>query len=618
MSVREGDVVPVTLTEAVHRQVFDQRIVPAWLSGAVEQERPVVVFIAGQPGAGKTRLGGLIQAVMDRRGGAVRIGSDLYKATHRDYAALLEQDVRTAGVKVRPDTRRWQAEVEERARAGRCDAVVETALADAGAFRASAAAYRRAGFHLEVVALAVPEALSQLGVLQRFVDQAVDGGGPRYVSWENHDGCARDMLHALQVVEDERLADRVLVVRRGAELLYDNELVDGAWRRPPGAAGMVAAERTRPWTARETARFRADLAEVDRRLHRELVDTDRRLAVVRDSERAAALAEPVRRTAQARTEPPGVDYHRLSAEEHKWVFDELIVPSYLAGVTGHADPVVVFVMGQPGAGKSRSARMVMRAMRDRRPTLITSDNFRNFHPDYFQLLQDEPRTAGSRIRTDYQAWQAQAEAYVRDRQGDVVIEIAPGSPERFLANAEAFRQAGYRVELVVLAVRAADSRQSTANRYTELSRRGIPARFTTAVGHDRCFAALTETVRAAEEQDVVDSLTVMRRDGTALHTSGHANTTGRARHPAAWTLAAEHWRPYTLQEAAAFLAVQRRLHAALPQYRDESVAITRLARPLLPARLQPQRLPGPGRPRLLPLPAGPRGYVSVRSFRRAS
>ncbi|WP_327278658.1 zeta toxin family protein (plasmid) [Streptomyces sp. NBC_01224] len=45
--------------------------------------------------------------------------------------------VRTAGAKVRPDTSRWQAEVEEHIRARRFDAVVESALADPDETRAS-------------------------------------------------------------------------------------------------------------------------------------------------------------------------------------------------------------------------------------------------------------------------------------------------------------------------------------------------------------------------------------------------------------------------------------------------------------------------------------------------
>ncbi|WTO32984.1 zeta toxin family protein [Streptomyces achromogenes] len=69
------------------------------------------------------------------------------------------------------------------------------------------------------------------------------------------------------------------------------------------------------------------------------------------------------------------------------------------------------------------------------------------------------------------------------------------SAAAFTAGAMLYRQAGYRVELVVLAVHAADSLQGTAERYARLSGHGAPARFTTAGGHDAHFAALPDTVR---------------------------------------------------------------------------------------------------------------------------
>ncbi|MFH9089083.1 zeta toxin family protein [Streptomyces sp. NPDC017673] len=82
--------------------------------------------------------------------------------------------------------------------------------------------------------------------------------------------------------------------------------------------------------------------------------------------------------------------------------------------------------------------MVRRSLRAG-PTHITSDDFKFSHPDYLQLLREEPRTASARIRPDYRAWQAQAEAYVRERRGDVVIEIAPASAAGFIAGASLYR-----------------------------------------------------------------------------------------------------------------------------------------------------------------------------------
>ncbi|MFJ2781574.1 zeta toxin family protein [Kitasatospora sp. NPDC087315] len=593
------------LSDAKSGAVLRQLVLPQAFAGAQPQERPVVVFVAGQAGSGKTLVVDLVHAVLARRGGAVRVDRDAYKAVHPSYPGFLVEDVRTAGVRVRTDTYGWQAQVEERLRAGRFDAVVEAALGRPEEFLAEIAAYRRAGYRIEIVALAVPEALSQLGVLDRYLRLALEGRA-RYVGWDNHDACAAALPAALAAVEAGRLADRVFVVRRSTttvlETVYANELGPaGHWVSPARAAQAVVAERTRPWDAVETGRFRRQLAASERRVNDPKIPADWALAAGRDAERAAALAEPVRRTAQPLRLPPGVDYHRLSADEHAFVFDAMVVPVMLSTVVGQERPVVVYVVGQPGAGKTRAAYLVHRSLD--RPVHLSGDDFKVMHPDYGQLLRTDPRRASEPIRADYRAWQARAEAYVRERSGNLVIETTPADPARFAAEAQKFRRAGYRVELLVLAVRAADSRQGTAHRYARAGERGVPARFTTAAGHDAHYRVLPDVVAAAEESAAVDQVTVIRRDFTALYRSRPTSGERPRRQAAALALLAEQARSYTEQEAAAFWAVQRDLHAAMPQYRDDLVAIGALALPLMPHLSQPRRLKRPAAVAALPVPA---------------
>ncbi|MPY63673.1 AAA family ATPase [Streptomyces spongiae] len=594
------------LSEERHREILTTLILPASTGHAVAQEKPVAVLVAGQPGSGKSFLADVIEQSLNRRGGAVRISSDLYKLLHPSYGTLLAEDERTAGIKVRPDVRRWESEVMEDARAHGFDLVWETALAAPEEFRSIAGALRAAGYRVEVVVLATAEAWSQLSVLDRYVHQIHSASTGRYVSWENHDTCVRGMIRSLRVIEEERLADRVTVVRRGLEVLYVNELAEGSWIVPPVAADVVETERAAPWSALQTAVFRTQLSRTEERLYHRQVSAGQRLAVRGGVERAFALSERVRRIAQPLLEPPGTDYHRLSVEEHRWILNEVILPG-LGEITPHKDPVVVFVVGQPGAGKSGTARLIRRALRKRRPVSLVGDDFKAAHPDYLKLLETCPRTASARIRADYQAWQDEADAYVIAGRGDAVIEMAPGSARQFLDRAARYRAAGYRVELVALAVRAADSRQGTADRYTEASRRGKPARFTTSAGHDVCFVAVTEVVRLAELGAAVDSLTVIRRDDSAVHRN-KLGPDGRWVRPlgAVRALVDEQRRPYTPQEAARFLATQRRLRAALPQYRAELIQITQLARPLMPGHPRTGELVRPEPPTALPMPpAGP-------------
>lgn len=77
---------------------------------------------------------------------------------------------------------------------------------------------------------------------------------------------------------------------------------------------------------------------------------------------------------------------------------------------------------------------------------------------------------------------------------------------------------------------------------------------------------------------------------------------GRGAGGAALALAAEQAGTYSCEEAAGFWAVQRWLHTAVPQYRDDLIAIAGLACPLMPAQ-QPRQLRRSAPAAALPVPA---------------
>ena len=578
------------LGEAEHQRVLAEHLA-AWTAGAVPQDRPVAVIVAGPPGSGKTTLAMLVQAVLARRGGAVRIGSDLYKRAHRQYAEYLRQNVRTAGVKVRSDTRQWQAEVEAFARLMRFDVVVEMALADPEEIRAASAAYRAAGYRVELVVLAVADALCQLGVLERFLAPDEDGGG-RYVAWDNQDSCAAGLLESLAVVEAEHLADRVAVVRRGPQPLYDNELAEGRWSRPPAAVAVARAELTLPWSAAQTRVFGRKLVRAEVLVHDERLPADRRLAVSRDAERAAAAAEPVRRIAHPLPAAPGTGYHRLSRGEHRMAFDELIAPSFLRTASFRPNPLVVYLIADPGARQLEARRMLRRAMRPG-TVLLETEVLRGTHPDYAQLVTDTPRTANELVQLDTDDWQAEAEAYVRERRGDLLIDADFASVDDFVLSADRFARAAYRIEVVVLAGRAADNRQRTFVRHARALQIDVPTALPTAAAHARARRVAAGITEIAATKRHIGAVRVI---------DGDHRTLGQGR-GAAWAWAAAQSRPYTAEEAARFHTVQRALHQALPHLRDEIDGITVQARLLMPAAWQARPVahrPGPAR---LPVPA---------------
>ncbi|MFD4763661.1 zeta toxin family protein [Streptomyces sp. NPDC058439] len=109
-----------------------------------------------------------------------------------------------------------------------------------------------------------------------------------------------------------------------------------------------------------------------------------------------------------------------------------------------------------------AGRMLRRAMRPR-PVRLEPDLLRGSHPDFFQLVTDSPRITDELVRPDAEAWQAEAEAYIRERRSDVVIEADFTTAADFTISAARFARARYRIEAPWLRARrtAGSGRWST-------------------------------------------------------------------------------------------------------------------------------------------------------------
>src|SRR5262245_2134590 len=82
------------LPESENQRIFRKDIVRERLAGT-PQRRPVVVFVAGQTGAGKTAVTKLVMNALARGGRPVNLDLDKYKPYHPRYSTLLVADETT-------------------------------------------------------------------------------------------------------------------------------------------------------------------------------------------------------------------------------------------------------------------------------------------------------------------------------------------------------------------------------------------------------------------------------------------------------------------------------------------------------------------------------------------
>jgi len=288
------------LPEADSRRIFTERIAPRELTG-ISVEHPTVVFVAGQPGAGKTKTTEAVVRSLDDRGGAVVVNSDYYKPYHPEYHRLLAEEDHNAAPYTSLDGRRWMAMAEQYLIGRRINTVIETTMRDPGDFLEPARMFRDAGYRTEVVIMAVPEAQSRLGILARYHDQVAALGHGRLTETSNHDASYHGVLQAAGRIDRDDLIDAVAVYRRGNQLLYaNNRTPERQWAQPPGAQAAVETERHHTWTYPEAQDF---------------LDTSRRLATGLGPQWAPQLQE-IKNLARPFL-PPGAEAHADAAVDNQ-------------------------------------------------------------------------------------------------------------------------------------------------------------------------------------------------------------------------------------------------------------------------------------------------------------
>ncbi|MFD9042236.1 zeta toxin family protein [Streptomyces bottropensis] len=245
------------LPDAENRRIFRERIVPDLLAGRVEQQTPTVVFLIGQPGAGKSRVTEMVAGALNRHGGFADVDSDLYKPYHPAYARLMAEDDTLMAAYTRADGRAWMAQAEAYVREHGLHAIIQETSQNAAAVEEKMRAYRDSGARVEALFMGVPQAMSDQGIVNRYFEQLADRGQGRLTVQANADESYAGILELADRVDRGALADLASVYRRGeSKPRYGNSL-DGAgnWTGPAELRQALAAERARPWTPAESDSF---------------------------------------------------------------------------------------------------------------------------------------------------------------------------------------------------------------------------------------------------------------------------------------------------------------------------------------------------------------------------
>lgn len=304
-----------------HERIFREEIVPELTAGLRGADRPAAVVLGGQPGAGKSAMQSVAEKGFDSRGGALAIVGDDLRAYHPEYRALLRENDKTAAYNTDRDSGHWVEKLIAYAKEQRFNLVIEGTMRVPEKVAQTLTDLRGAGYTVEARVIAVNERLSTLGIHQRYEKMVADRGHGRFTVPASHEAAYRAMPGTLEMIERERLADRVAVYGRGGVQLYENTLEDGQWVRAHGAREVVEAERARPWSSSERHDYAADWNRVVEQM-------TARSASVED----LAHVRSIRAAAYLETDAPAL--HRTAAQEHVALLAQARPEAERAGLEG--------------------------------------------------------------------------------------------------------------------------------------------------------------------------------------------------------------------------------------------------------------------------------------------
>jgi len=274
-----------------HEEIYSEKIAARYLPLSKPQEKPFAVITGGQPGSGKSSLAEL---AIERfsASGYVLVDADKMRPYHPNYTHLMRVDDKVAANLTHDDCGPWATRLMRDGVAGRRNIIIDQTSRDPIAMEQITQQLRQAGYRVELHVMAVPAAISEQRIHQRYEGQRARDGFGRFSTKDKHDEAFAGVAATVAQVEERMQVDRIFLYDRAVQKIYDNQLVQGQWQQMPTARQTLDNERGRPMTSQEAYQFVAGYASLVQQLQ-----TPERNATIQEKEAMRARYEQAKEDA---------------------------------------------------------------------------------------------------------------------------------------------------------------------------------------------------------------------------------------------------------------------------------------------------------------------------------
>ena len=216
------------LSKEEHTRILKEVVIPeSGLDALTSQEHPKAIVLAGQPGAGKGSLARAARRELDFD--VLVVDPDSQREYHPESKRWQRESPYSGSQRTNSDAGAWAGELREQGVAHRVNLIIDTTLGDARSATRMIQGLQKAGYEVEVRAIAAHSLESEHGVDERFTKDIDAKGSGRHVPEEYRQRVCRNLPDNLNQVTAETGTPIRIFNREGAEL-YDSRIDS----RPPG------------------------------------------------------------------------------------------------------------------------------------------------------------------------------------------------------------------------------------------------------------------------------------------------------------------------------------------------------------------------------------------------
>ncbi len=240
--------------------------------------------------------------------------------------------------------------------------------------------------------------------------------------------------------------------------------------------------------------------------------------------------------------------YELDKEKHDKVYAKIAADN-LSDVEPQEKPRAVITGGQPGSGKGGLTAQAKQEMAGQGGyVLVDPDELRPYHPHHVELMNKNDREAADFTHSDASKWAKHLTSDAIESRRNLIIDQTSKSPDSLVALTTRLQEAGYEVELRVIAVKAEISEQRIHSRYEKQKEEDGTGRYVPKEVHDAAYQGLPESVAAVERAKTVDVISVHDKHQNAVYENTLRDGEWAKPPGAKPALEAERERPLTLDD----------------------------------------------------------------------